>query len=1008
MKPLCKSALVTGVAAAFAGSFYTPCALANPVLTSDLTAGPASTLFRNIEASDNKLQFVTSNRWLRKRYMLGAQDGLPHEIQLQADDYGYGSTKIGDQFVFVQGLHYSDWEVWVQNSDLTLELLYKPELYDDNGSNNNVDDIPVLSSPIYVENNKAIIEIARYDYSDIQNIVKKFDLISIDPVTKEVEVLRVNFDRPTGSLGRFSWEFNGKTYRTADDQGYGEELWKSTGYTNFLKSQLVADINPGDSGSFISDPAEMNGVLYFQANGNGGRELWKMDAAENVERVADINPSGPAFTFNQNLREQYHIFEDELYFLADHADYGLELWKTDGTEAGTQLMADSIDGEDGVFIFKTWEEYPDQDGYSQAIEQFDTFRVGINVGSGFFYRLQHEDREGPVSVWYSDGTVDGTRKVFTEPERPNDSQFYNRVYNVRDKFAIGSSFFVSYRSDTEGEELWRLTDGKNVEALEILKDVDQISVLEHGINDSDGTALLRVLDGNRIELWKTDGTVDGTSFIKTVAINNWVHSDPMISVGNIDNKILFVAYNNDTGRELWITDGTTAGTHMVTDIADGPESSIIDESGDSTTEHTGVLNGFFYFHASDGIHGLQMWVTDGTASGTTMWDPIYNTNQDAYSSGLGVARPDDFVMFNGSYYFAARGGDYGIELWKYTPESTTPPPETGTGSLGDFVWQDTNANGIQDAGELGLEGITVELQSCSGDFVASTTTDSMGAYRFENVAEDHFQLQFMLPSGYEFSPEKATPEFKLDSNANETTGVSPCYDMTQGYQRLAVDAGMVPTTAPSGDGLLGDFVWQDTNGDGIQDSNEPGLAGVTVNLESCSGSIIDSMVTDSNGGFVFENIGAGDYRLEFELLDGFSFSPEKSTDLFKQDSNANETTGLTACYNMDAGWKRRAIDAGMVPDDIASADTLTIVKAIYFSAENKLWVRASSDAEPQGSAYLSASVEANGVTTDLGQVDWKADKGFYQTNFRDLSQVSSTITVMSDLGGEVTANVEVR
>ncbi|WP_345424451.1 SdrD B-like domain-containing protein [Halioxenophilus aromaticivorans] len=403
---------------------------------------------------------------------------------------------------------------------------------------------------------------------------------------------------------------------------------------------------------------------------------------------------------------------------------------------------------------------------------------------------------------------------------------------------------------------------------------------------------------------------------------------------------------------------------------------------------------------SDGQSGdADMYVSRGSTPTTTVYDcRSWASGSQEMCSFTDPEAGTYIVMLYGYNTFT------GVSLTGSYKQATG-----GTGALGDLVWSDTNGNGVQDTDEPGLADVTVELQSCEGVVLATQITDSNGLFNFTELGTNDAQLKFVLPAGYEFSPERATDQFQLDSNANPTTGLSPCYNMSQGFRRSAVDAGMVPSQSQGGEGVMGDFVWQDNNGDGVQDADEPGLAGVTVNLQACDGTAVDSVVTNSQGGFSFDSVATGSYRLEFVLLDGYSFSPEKATNEFLRDSNANTTSGLTGCYNMDNGNQRRAIDAGMVPEGTGSnADNLSVVNAIYFSASKRLWVRAESDTQPVGSASITASVTINGATSSLGAVGWKADKGFYQNNFRDVDQLPSLVTLASDKGGLVRVAVEVR
>ncbi len=114
-----------------------------------------------------------------------------------------------------------------------------------------------------------------------------------------------------------------------------------------------------------------------------------------------------------------------------------------------------------------------------------------------------------------------------------------------------------------------------------------------------------------------------------------------------NGKLYFRAYDGTHGAELWVTDGTAAGTTMVKDINPGAEGS--DPYGFTT------FNGKLYFNANDGALGSELWVTDGTAAGTSMLKDI---NPGAEGSNL-----NGFTAFNGKLYFMADDGSNGTELW---------------------------------------------------------------------------------------------------------------------------------------------------------------------------------------------------------------------------------------------------------------------------------------------------------------------------------------------------------
>ncbi len=181
--------------------------------------------------------------------------------------------------------------------------------------------------------------------------------------------------------------------------------------------------------------------------------------------------------------------------------------------------------------------------------------------------------------------------------------------------------------------------------------------------------------------------------------------------------------------------------------------------------------------------------------------------------------------------------------------------------IGDYVWLDTNANGIQDSDEDPVAGVTVELLTPDGEGnwvkATSTTTDSYGLYEFYWNASS-YKVRFVLPQGYQFTATDQGSDDSVDSDANPETGETEEFTVPTGGEDLTRDAGL---WAPSN---LGDYVWEDINGDGIQDADEPGIAGVTLTLEGdTNGDGVSDVslttATDQNGYYSFDNLAAGSY-----------------------------------------------------------------------------------------------------------------------------------------------------
>ncbi|MCM1988047.1 SdrD B-like domain-containing protein [Methanococcoides seepicolus] len=138
-----------------------------------------------------------------------------------------------------------------------------------------------------------------------------------------------------------------------------------------------------------------------------------------------------------------------------------------------------------------------------------------------------------------------------------------------------------------------------------------------------------------------------------------------------------------------------------------------------------------------------------------------------------------------------------------------------------------------------------------------------------------------------------------------------------GVQPIDCDTQMDIVAAPAI--YIGDLVWEDLNGNGIQDAGEPGIAGVTVSLYDCDGNLLDTTTTNATGMYQFTGLAPGDYYVEFVALVEYMFSPQDQGNDDAIDSDADPTTGQTGCTNLESGENDLTWDAGMymiVPDMI--------------------------------------------------------------------------------------------
>lgn len=231
-------------------------------------------------------------------------------------------------------------------------------------------------------------------------------------------------------------------------------------------------------------------------------------------------------------------------------------------------------------------------------------------------------------------------------------------------------------------------------------------------------------------------------------------------------------------------------------------------------------------------------------------------------------------------------------------------------SLGDFVWKDLNRNGIQDGGEPGIENIVVTLYNSAGTAIGTTTTNATGYYSFWDLAPGIYSVGFPLNAGLgcELTTQDQGGD-TADSDADTVTGRTTSIILAAGQNDPNWDAGYYSPLAS-----LGDFVWKDTNRNGQQDTGEPGIANVTVNLLNSSGDAIGTTVTGPTGFYSFADLQPGTYRVQFpiSLNHGDCILTTSNGGLDGSDSDANATTGITGDVVLVAGQNNVTIDAGYI------------------------------------------------------------------------------------------------
>ena len=232
-------------------------------------------------------------------------------------------------------------------------------------------------------------------------------------------------------------------------------------------------------------------------------------------------------------------------------------------------------------------------------------------------------------------------------------------------------------------------------------------------------------------------------------------------------------------------------------------------------------------------------------------------------------------------------------------------------AVGDFVWLDSNANGVQDSGETtGVAGVTVTLRDSAGNVVGSPyVTTASGAYSFTGLTPGSYKVCFTnAPAGYSFSP-TGQGTTATDSDAGVTAGgCSATFTLTGGQTNNTLDAGLYQPAA------VGDFVWLDSNANGVQDSGETtGVAGVTVTLRDSAGNVVGSpFVTTASGAYSFTGLTPGSYKVCFTNAPaGYSFSPTGQGTTATDSDAGVSAGGCSATFTLTGGQTNNTLDAGL-------------------------------------------------------------------------------------------------
>jgi ELWxxDGT repeat protein len=468
--------------------------------------------------------------------------------------------------------------------------------------------------------------------------------------------------------------YNGLLFFAGYDGAHQDQLWVSNGAT--AGTQMLTSDDIGNGGLGISDPTVYGGEFYFAGYDSvHGTQLWGSNGtAAGTVMLTDINSLTATISSLTGLNGKLYFVGDdrlwvsngtasgtsvvttavgmtslvpvgsELYFVGYGGEIGAQLWESDGTAAGTHRL---------TYVNTN----PDAAG--------EVFGLGVSnmtVAGDTLFFVGDDGTDGP-QLWASNSSGTSMLTLTDTGDSIGSSDAFGLA--MSNFTVLNGKLFFTADDDLHGPQLW-VSDG-TAAGTGALTNIDiaggEAGAEAAGFGESSFTA--RGIDvffvGNDgmhgSQLWATSGGAPAMLTNDSFTEDGELFGLTITNMTAVNGKLFFVGADATHATQIWVSDGTAAGTKMLT------QTNWVYPNVDGVTSNSPILNVFsfngdFYFVGDDGVHGWQLWVTNGTAAGTVML-----TANDLAGGGFSPFSFSEFTVADGKLDFAANDSIHGTQLW---------------------------------------------------------------------------------------------------------------------------------------------------------------------------------------------------------------------------------------------------------------------------------------------------------------------------------------------------------